>query len=171
MRFAFLGVAAALLLAACQSTPSESDSASSDASASGSGSGSGSSLTQDNLGSADPGTQEDLEQRIGDRVFFDFDSSSVRQDQRRTVELLAEWMQRYDNVQLSIEGHADERGTREYNLALGERRANSVEEMLVALGVPQSRLRTISYGKERPAEIGSNEAAWAANRRAEFVVR
>lgn len=170
MRLAILGFAAALLLAGCQSTPSESDSASSDASAS-NGTGSDSSLSQENLGSADPGTQEDLEQRIGDRVFFDFDSSSVRQDQRRTVELLAEWLQRYDNVQLSIEGHADERGTREYNLALGERRANAVEEMLISLGVPESRLRTISYGKERPAELGSNEEAWAANRRAEFVVR
>lgn len=170
MRLAILGFAAALLLAACQSTPSESDSASSDASAS-NGTGSDSSLSEENLGSADPGTQEDLEQRIGDRVFFDFDSSRVREDQRRTVELLAEWLQRYDNVQLSIEGHADERGTREYNLALGERRANSVEEMLISLGVPDSRLRTISYGKERPAELGSNEEAWAANRRAEFVVR
>lgn len=170
MRLAILGFAAALLLAGCQSTPSESDSASSDASAS-NGTGSNSSLSQENLGSADPGTQEDLEQRIGDRVFFDFDSSSIRQDQRRTIELLAEWLQRYDNVQLSIEGHADERGTREYNLALGERRANAVEEMLISLGVPESRLRTISYGKERPAELGSNEQAWAANRRAEFVVR
>ncbi|MFC4350947.1 peptidoglycan-associated lipoprotein Pal [Fodinicurvata halophila] len=170
MRLAILGFAAALLLAGCQSTPSESDSASSDASAS-NGTGADSSLSQENLGSADPGTQEDLEQRIGDRVFFDFDSSSIRQDQRRTVELLAEWLQRYDNVQLSIEGHADERGTREYNLALGERRANAVEEMLISLGVPESRLRTISYGKERPAELGSNEQAWAANRRAEFVVR
>lgn len=170
MRLAILGFAAALLLAGCQSTPSESDSASSDASAS-NGTGSDSSLSQENLGSADPGTQEDLAQRIGDRVFFDFDSSRIRQDQRRTVELLAEWLQRYDNVQLSIEGHADERGTREYNLALGERRANAVEEMLISLGVPESRLRTISYGKERPAELGSNEQAWAANRRAEFVVR
>ena len=118
-----------------------------------------------------PGTQEELRQTIGDRIFFDFDSYSVRPDQRRIVEQVAQWMNQHQNVQLTIEGHADERGTREYNLALGDRRANSVRSMLVSLGVPSSRLSTISYGKERPEVLGSNEYAWEQNRRAVFVVR
>ncbi len=118
-----------------------------------------------------PGTQEALTVEVGDRIFFDFDRSDIRADQRGTVDQLATWLQNNPGVALTIEGHADERGTREYNLALGERRANSVREYLVARGISDSRLNTISYGKERPAVLGSNEYAWAQNRRAVFVVR
>jgi peptidoglycan-associated lipoprotein len=117
-----------------------------------------------------PGTQEHLVVNVGDRVFFDFDRSDLRPEARATVEALAAWLGSYPAVTLTIEGHCDERGTREYNLALGERRANAVRDYLIALGVDAGRLNTISYGKERPAVLGSNEEAWAQNRRAVFVV-
>jgi len=117
-----------------------------------------------------PGTQEHLVVNVGDRVFFDFDKSDLKPEARRTVEAVAVWMSSYPATTVTIEGHADERGTREYNLALGERRANAVYDYLVALGVDPNRLSTISYGKERPAVLGSNEQAWAQNRRAVFVV-
>lgn len=167
MKFKVVSVAAAaLLLAACSTTPR--DSADADAASRG---GALDGTSQTSYGTAAPGTQEELRQTIGDRIFFDFDSYSVRPDQRRIVEQVAQWMNQHQNVQLTIEGHADERGTREYNLALGDRRANSVRSMLVSLGVPSSRLSTISYGKERPEVLGSNEYAWEQNRRAVFVVR
>ncbi|MDF2094722.1 peptidoglycan-associated lipoprotein Pal [Aquibaculum arenosum] len=166
MRYKLLTIAAAaLLLAACETTPRESADASAGANAGASGQSGG------QFGLAAPGTQEELRQTIGDRVFFDYDSYSVRGDQRRTVEQVAQWMNEHQNVQLTIEGHADERGTREYNLALGDRRASSVRDVLVSQGVSQSRLNTISYGKERPEVTGSNEYAWEQNRRAVFSVR
>ena len=117
-----------------------------------------------------PGTQADLNQTIGDRVFFDTDQYNLRPDARATVDRWAAWLQQYPNVVVTIEGHADERGTREYNLALGDRRANAVRDYLIALGIPASRVATISYGKERPAVPGSNEAAWQQNRRSVMVV-
>ncbi|MCB1682418.1 MAG: peptidoglycan-associated lipoprotein Pal [Rhodospirillales bacterium] len=113
-----------------------------------------------------PGSEEDFVVNAGDRVFFDYDSYDLRPEARTTLENQARWLQQYSNLNVTIEGHADERGTREYNLALGERRANSVKNYLVALGIDASRVNTISYGKERPAELGSNEQAWARNRRA-----
>lgn len=113
-----------------------------------------------------PGTQQDLVVNVGDRVFFGYDRSDLTPEAQRTLELQADWLQRYPNINVTIAGHADERGTREYNLALGERRANSVRNYLIALGVASSRITTISYGKERPAVLGSNPAAWAQNRRA-----
>ncbi|GGJ29921.1 peptidoglycan-associated lipoprotein Pal [Neoroseomonas lacus] len=118
-----------------------------------------------------PGSQEDLVANVGDRVFFDFDSSQVRADQRPVLQRQAEWMGRYPTVQVQVEGHADERGTREYNLALGQRRANSARDVLVASGVAGARITTISYGKDRPAALGSDESAWAQNRRAVTVVQ
>jgi len=167
MKLKFLTIAAAaLLLAACSTTPREGADADGSSTA-----GAGTGTSQGNLSSAAPGTQEELRQTIGDRIFFDLDSYSVRPDQRRTVEQVAQWMNRHQNVQLTIEDHADERGTREYNLALGDRRANSVRDMLVSFGVPASRVTSISYGKERPEVLGSNEYAWQQNRRAVFVVR
>ncbi len=117
-----------------------------------------------------PGSQEDLVLNVGDRVFFDFDKSDLKPEARRTLERQAAWLKRYPNVKVIIEGHADERGTREYNLALGDRRANSAKNYLIALGIDPARLSTISYGKERPEALGSNEAAWAQNRRAVTVV-
>ena len=120
---------------------------------------------------ASAGSQEELVQQVGDRVFFDFDSSAVRPDARATLDRLAIWMRSNPGARILIEGHADERGTREYNLALGARRANSVQNYLVASGIQPARLRTVSYGEERPAVIGSNELAWAQNRRAVFIVQ
>ena len=117
-----------------------------------------------------PGGQEDLVLNVGDRVFFDFDKSDLTSEAQDTVEKVVAWMKTYPDVTLTLEGHCDERGTREYNLALGERRANSVRSYMEALGIDSSRLSTISFGKERPAVLGSNEASWAQNRRSVFVV-
>lgn len=117
-----------------------------------------------------PGSQEHLVVNVGDRVFFDFDKSDLKAEARATIEALAVWMNNYPAVTITIEGHCDERGTRDYNLALGERRANAVNDYLVALGVDPNRLSNISYGKERPAVLGSNEEAWAQNRRGVFAV-
>jgi peptidoglycan-associated lipoprotein len=116
------------------------------------------------------GSQEDLVANVGDRVFFDFDKYNLTPDARATLEKQAAWMKRYASTTVSIEGHCDERGTREYNLALGERRANSVKDFLVALGIGPNRVKTISYGKERPVALGSNDKAWAQNRRGVTVV-
>jgi peptidoglycan-associated lipoprotein len=121
---------------------------------------------------ARPGSQEDLIATAGsDRVFFDTDRSTIRADQRPVLERQVAWMQRYPAVTVQVEGHADERGTREYNLALGQRRANAARDVLVAGGVAGARVSTISYGKDRPAALGSTEDAWAQNRRAVTVVR
>lgn len=117
-----------------------------------------------------PGSNEDLAANVGDRVFFDLDSSVITSEGQKTLERQAAWLQNYPNASVTIEGHCDERGTREYNLALGERRATAAKNYLTSLGVNASRISTISYGKERPAVIGSNEAAWAQNRRAVTVV-
>jgi len=122
-------------------------------------------------GTIRPGTQEDLVANVGDRVFFDFDRSSIRADQRPVLQRQAEWMQRNAAVRVQVEGHADERGTREYNLALGQRRAIAARDVMVAAGVAGARITTISYGKDRPAALGSNEEAWAQNRRAVTVVQ
>lgn len=116
------------------------------------------------------GSQEDLVVNVGDRVFFAFDSSELSPEARATLEKQAAWMKKYGGVSVAVEGHADERGTREYNLALGERRANAAKDYLVALGVNPARVKTISYGKERPAAVGHNETAWAQNRRSVTVV-
>ena len=112
---------------------------------------------------------EELAQ-IGDRVLFDTNGSDLSPAARSTLEKQAAWMKKYTAVTVTIEGHCDERGTREYNLALGERRATATKNYLVALGIAAGRIKTISYGKERPAVVGSNEAAWAQNRRAVTVV-
>ena len=112
-----------------------------------------------------PGSAQDLIANVGDRVFFDFDKFDLRPTARATLERQAAWLKRFPNLNVSIEGHADERGTREYNLALGERRANSVKDFLISQGIDPRRIRTISYGKERPVALGSNEAAWSQNRR------
>jgi peptidoglycan-associated lipoprotein len=116
--------------------------------------------------SVTPGSVGDFRQNVGDRVFFDTDSSTVREDGRQTLNRQAEWLKKYGNYQITIEGHCDERGTREYNLALGERRANAARQYLIAQGIPASRIKTVRYGKERPDPVGSDEAAWARNRRA-----
>ena len=111
-----------------------------------------------------PGSQQDLEASAGDRVFFAFDRSDITPESQQILSRQADWLRRYPNVTVTIEGHCDERGTREYNLALGERRAQAAKTVLVASGIPASRISTISYGKERPTVVGSNEEAWAQNR-------
>jgi peptidoglycan-associated lipoprotein len=117
-----------------------------------------------------PGTQEDLVQNVGDRVFFTYDSAVLSPEARQTLERQVEWMKLFPSVVVTIEGHCDERGTREYNLALGERRASAVKNYMSALGVSPNRLTTISYGKERPYALGHNEEGWQLNRRGVSVV-
>jgi peptidoglycan-associated lipoprotein len=151
-----------LLLAACSSPPPEAPPAGPPGGPGGAGS----------IGSRNivPGSQQDLEASAGDRIFFSFDRSDISPEAREILTRQADWLRRYPNVTVTIEGHCDERGTREYNLALGERRAQAAKNVLVAAGIPASRISTISYGKERPAVVGSTEEAYAQNRRAVTVV-
>ncbi len=121
-------------------------------------------------GPAGPGTQSDLEVNVGDRVFFGFDSSVLDTTARQTVERQAAWLQQFPAVTITVEGHADQRGTTEYNLALGERRAAAVKSYLGELGIDPARVLTISYGKERLADPAETEEAYALNRRAVTVV-
>ena len=121
-------------------------------------------------GQPQPGTQEDLEVSVGDRVMFDYDSSVLDPVATQTLDRQAAWLKQYPDIIVTVEGHADERGTREYNLALGDRRASAVKNYLAALQVPEDRILTISYGEERPANPGHDEGAWAENRRAVTVV-
>jgi peptidoglycan-associated lipoprotein len=161
MRFKLLSLFAAVaLLAACETA--------SDQSASSTGTGASTGGTSTTARARSP--QEILTSEVGDRVFFDFDKSDLKPEARRTVERWAGFLKQYPNLTVTVEGHCDERGTREYNLALGERRANSAKNFLVSLGVDARRVATISYGKERPAVVGSNEAAWSQNRRSVMVV-
>ena len=117
-----------------------------------------------------PGSAEDFRVNVGDTVHFALDQYSIQEADRATLQKQATWLNQYPNVRVTVEGHADERGTREYNLALGARRANSVKEFLVSLGVSTARVDTISYGKERPGCAESNESCWAQNRRGITVV-
>jgi peptidoglycan-associated lipoprotein len=121
-------------------------------------------------GAARPGTQEDLVVNVGDRVFFTLDKSDLSTEAQATLDRQATWLKKYSSAKVTVEGHCDERGTREYNMALGERRATAAKNYLIAAGIASSRISTVSYGKERPAVVGSNEAAWAQNRRAVTVV-
>ncbi|NVJ98983.1 MAG: peptidoglycan-associated lipoprotein Pal [Alphaproteobacteria bacterium] len=115
--------------------------------------------------------QEGLTAFAGDRVFFEYDSSEISDEARSTLANQAKWLMRHPRTRIAIEGHCDERGTREYNLALGERRATAVKNYLIALGVPASRMSTISYGKERPSVVGNGESTWSQNRRGVLVVQ
>lgn len=123
-----------------------------------------------NGGPATPGSQDDLAQNVGDRVFFDLDSSTLDSEAQGTLDRQAQWLKQYPSVNVTVEGHCDERGTREYNLALGERRATAAKKYLVGAGVAANRISTISYGKERPAVVGSDESAWGQNRRSVTVL-
>jgi peptidoglycan-associated lipoprotein len=155
-----------LLLAACSSTP-ETAPGGPPGGAGGPGAGGPGGIGSRN---ALPGSQQDLEASAGDSVFFAFDRSDITPEAQEILARQADWLRRYPNVTVTIEGHCDERGTREYNLALGERRAQAVKNVLVASGIPASRISTISYGKERPAVVGSSEEAYAQNRRAVTIV-
>ncbi|MEM7046647.1 MAG: peptidoglycan-associated lipoprotein Pal [Pseudomonadota bacterium] len=158
----------AVTLSACGTTSTESASATGSQSAS-SGSSSGpavSSTSQDGVASSiAPGSAEDLEVNVGDRVFFDFDAYNLTQGAQTILRRQAQWLRQYPALKIIIEGHADERGTREYNMALGDRRANAVQQFLIGLGIAADRISTVSYGKERPAVVGSGESVWSKNRR------
>ncbi len=121
-------------------------------------------------GSATPGTAQDFVVNVGDRIFFQTDSTQLTAQARETLNRQAQWLQQYANHPVTIEGHADERGTREYNLGLSARRANVVRDYLASQGVNSSRLRTVSYGKERPVATCNDESCWSQNRRAVTTV-
>jgi peptidoglycan-associated lipoprotein len=143
-------IAAVLLLAACSSTPPAAP-------------GGPGAHPMSGPGYA-PGSQQDLAATAGDRVFFAYDQSTISSEGQQILQRQADWLKRYPQVSVTIEGHCDERGTREYNLALGERRAAAVKSVLVASGIPSARIQTISYGKERPIVVGSSEEGYAQNR-------
>ena len=149
---AFIG--AALLLGACAKTP-------------GGGSEGGASLS---INCAAPGTSQDFVVNVGDRVFFESDQTELSPQAIATLEKQARWLQSYNRYAFTIEGHADERGTREYNIALGARRAQSVRSYLASRGIDANRMRTISYGKERPVAVCNDISCWSQNRRAVTVL-
>ena len=190
MRRELIGSLAALVLvAACQTAPETASDVSTEGGAAGGSATSQPSAVQQALPAAPvtqtmaapappppaptgpaPTSQEYFVIEVGDRVFFSFNEFNLPDRARKTLGRQAEWLRANPSVRVAIEGHADERGTREYNLALGERRSNAVKDYLVALGVKAGRVATVSYGKERPAVLGSNEWGWAQNRRGVSVV-
>jgi peptidoglycan-associated lipoprotein len=121
-------------------------------------------------GPATPGTQRDFVQNVGDIVYFTTDSSDLTPEAQQVLGNQARWLQQYSQYTITIEGHADERGTREYNIALGARRATTVREFLVRAGISAQRIRTISYGKERPVAVCNDISCWSQNRRAQTVL-
>lgn len=145
-------LAAAVMLAACANNPNQNQAGLNAA------------------GAAVPGSPQDFVVTVGDRVFFESDSSELTPQARATLEKQAMWLQQYNRYSFTVEGHADERGTREYNIALGARRAQAVREYLIARGVEAARMRTISYGKERPVAVCNDISCWSQNRRAVTVL-
>jgi peptidoglycan-associated lipoprotein len=125
---------------------------------------------QAGVGSAAPGSQQDFVVNVGDRVFFESDSSELTPQSVSTLEKQAQWLQMYGQYTFTVEGHADERGTREYNIALGARRAQAVRDYLASRGVQPQRMRTISFGKERPVAVCNDISCWSQNRRAVTVL-
>jgi peptidoglycan-associated lipoprotein len=121
-------------------------------------------------GVATPGSQQDFVVNVGDRVFFETDQTDLTPQARATLDKQAQWLQQYGNYTFTIEGHADERGTREYNIALGARRAQTVRDYLAAQGIQPNRMRTVSYGKERPVAVCNDISCWSQNRRAVTVL-
>ena len=121
-------------------------------------------------GAAAPGSPQDFVVNVGDRVFFETDSTALTQQARATLDKQAQWLQQYNRYAFTIEGHADERGPREYNIALGARRSQAVRDYLSARGISPSRMRTISYGKERPVAVCDDISCWSQNRRAVTVL-
>ncbi len=121
-------------------------------------------------GSGAPGSQQDFITNVGDRVFFELDSTDLTPQSRTTLDKQAQWLVSYNRYSFTIEGHADERGTREYNIALGARRAQAVRDYLISRGIEAARMRTISYGKERPVAVCDDISCWSQNRRAVTVL-
>ncbi len=171
MKFRILSVlAAGALLAACSTASDETGGASGAATGAGTG-GAGMTATAPVQTGPAPGSSEEFMTVVGDRVFFALDQYNLTAEAQATLRDQARWLRQYPDRLLIVEGHADERGTREYNLALGERRANSVKDFLVAQGVDMRRLRVVSFGKERPVCGESTEACWAQNRRGVTVLQ
>ena len=167
----FISIFMVLFVAACATTPKDSaDSSGSGSSSSGSDVSSEGSITETSGSGIVSGSQEDLIVNVGDRVFFGYDSSDLDSDALELLQDQVAWLKQNSDVSVTIEGHCDERGTREYNLALGEKRAQSVKNYLIGLGINPDRVSTISYGKERPAVVGSNDGAWSQNRRSVTIV-
>jgi len=164
MHLRFIGLLAAIAIVAGCSSKSETSGG--DMGAGGAGG-----IQAGANGSVAPGSEADLAQNVGDRIFFELDRSELSQEARQTLDRQAAWLKRYPTVRVTLEGHCDERGTREYNMALGARRANTAKAYLVALGVDAGRLSTVSYGAERPAVLGTGEAVWSQNRRDVTVVQ
>jgi len=121
-------------------------------------------------GAAAPGSQQDFVVNVGDRVFFESDSTELTMQSRSTLDKQAQWLQQYASYTFTVEGHADERGTREYNIALGARRAQAVRDYLAAQGIQPNRIRTVSFGKERPVAVCNDISCWSQNRRAVTVL-
>jgi len=151
-------LAAALAMAACSKNPNED------------GAGGAGGIGGMGAGASTPGSQQDFVVNIGDRVFFESDSTELTSVAQATLDKQARWLAQYPRYTITIEGHADERGTREYNFALGQRRAEAAKNYLAARGVPASRMRTISYGKERPVAVCNDISCWSQNRRAVTVL-
>jgi peptidoglycan-associated lipoprotein len=160
--------AAVLLLAACE-TPQE-DAADTGAKGQAPQQTIATSQTPAKIEGPTPGSQEELDLAVGSLIYFDFDKYDLKPEARATIERWVQWLEQNPSVTVTIEGHADERGTREYNLGLGERRATSARNYLIALNVDAGRIGTISYGKERPVCATSNEACWSQNRRDHMIV-
>ena len=152
-----VALCAALAVSACSKNPNE------DGAAGAGGLGMG-------AGAATPGSQQDFVVNVGDRVFFESDSSELTSVAQATLDKQARWLSQYPRYTITVEGHADERGTREYNFALGARRAEAAKNYLAARGVPASRIRTISFGKERPVAVCNDISCWSQNRRAVTVL-
>ena len=152
-------IVAGLFLASCAATKTEQGG---DVDAASASSSSGGEITA--------GTQEDLIVNVGDRVFFEFDSSELTIDAQATLDAQAAWLMQYPDTNITVEGHADERGTREYNLALGDKRAFSVYSYVAQAGIDTNRMEYVSWGKERPEVIGSDETAYSQNRRGVTIV-
>jgi peptidoglycan-associated lipoprotein len=148
-------VGAALALGACANKP---------------GAGGAGGLGAGGIGSATPGSAQDFVVNVGDRIFFETDQTDISSNNRGTLDKQAQWLQQYPRYQVTIEGHADERGTREYNIALGARRATNTKNYLVSRGIAPNRIRTISYGKERPVAVCNDISCWSQNRRAVTVL-
>ena len=148
-------LAVALAMGACAKNPMNQD---------------GSGALAANASAATPGSQQDFVVNVGDRVFFDSDSTELTAQSRATLDKQAQWLRNYPQYTFIVEGHADERGTREYNIALGARRAQAVHDYLASHGVQAHRMRTISYGKERPVAVCNDISCWSQNRRAVTVL-
>lgn len=147
---------AALAITACAKTPTEDPNALAS--------------YQGGAGASAPGSPQDFAVNVGDRVFFESDSSELTPTAQGTLDKQARWLQQYARFNFTVEGHADERGTREYNFALGARRAEAAKNYLVARGIPGARIHTVSYGKERPVAVCNDISCWSQNRRAVTVL-